>query len=88
MIFGVVYWLVDVKHQRAWTAFFEPSATNPLLVYILPYIVLSLCGIFGFYLRPEMFDAGLAGILWSLGFACVIMGIGAGLTRMGLRVKL
>ena len=88
VIFGAVYWLVDVKQQRAWTAFFEPSATNPLLVYILPYIVLSLCGIFGFYLRPEFFNAGLAGILWSLGFACVIMGIGAGLTRMGLRVKL
>jgi hypothetical protein len=88
LIFGAVYWLVDVKQQRAWTAFFEPSAINPLLVYILPYIVLSLCGILGFYLRPEFFNAGLAGILWSLFFACVIMGIGAGLTRMGLRVKL
>lgn len=88
LIFGAVYWLVDVKQQRAWTAFFEPSATNPLLVYILPYIVLSLCGIFGFYLRPDMFNAGLVGIFWSLGFACVIMGVGALLTRMGLRVKL
>ena len=88
LIFGAVYWLVDVKQKRAWTAFFEPSATNPLLVYILPYILLSLCGILGFYLRPEFFNAGLAGILWSLGFACVIMGIGAGLTRVGLRVKL
>lgn len=88
LIFGAVYWLVDVKQQRAWTTFFEPSATNPLLVYILPYILLSLCGILGFYLRPEFFNAGLAGILWSLGFACVIMGLGAGLTRMGLRVKL
>lgn len=88
LIFVAVYWLVDVKQQRAWTAFFEPSATNPLLVYILPYIVLSLCGVLGFYLRPEFFNSGLAGILWSLGFACVIMGIGAGLTRMGLRVKL
>lgn len=88
LIFGAVYWVVDVKQQRAWTVFFEPSATNPLLVYILPYIVLSLCGILGFYLRPAFFNAGLAGILWSLGFACVMMGIGALLTRLGLRVKL
>lgn len=88
LIFGAVYWLVDVKQQRAWTAFFEPSATNPLLVYILPYILLSLCGILGFYLRPAFFNAGLAGIIWSLGFACVMMGIGALLTRIGLRVKL
>ncbi|WP_323814158.1 DUF5009 domain-containing protein [Cellvibrio sp. NN19] len=88
LIFGLVYWLVDVKQQRAWTKFFEPSATNPLLVYILPYIILALCGIFGFSLRPEMFNVGVLGILWSLFFACVIMGIGALLTRIGLRVKL
>lgn len=88
VIFGVVYWLVDVKQQRAWTKFFEPSATNPLLVYILPYILLALCGIAGFHLRPDLFGSGALGIIWSLLFSCVIMLIGAGLTRMGLRVKL
>jgi heparan-alpha-glucosaminide N-acetyltransferase len=88
VIFGAVYWLVDVKQQRAWTKFFEPSATNPLLVYILPSILIALYGVMGFYPRPDFFSAGVAGIIWSLFFACVIMGIGAGLTRMGLRVKL
>lgn len=88
LIFGAVYWLVDVKQQRAWTTLFEPSAKNPLLVYILPYIVLAICGIFGIYLRPEFFSSGIAGVIWSLLFSCVIMLIGAGLTRVGLRVKL
>lgn len=88
VIFGAVYWLVDVKQERAWTKFFEPSATNPLLVYILPYILLAISGIVGFYLRPEFCSSGIAGIVWSLFFSCVIMLIGAGLTRMGLRVKL
>lgn len=88
VIFGMVFWLVDIKQRRAWTRFFEPSATNPLLVYILPYILLAICGIFGGYLRPEFFGSGVAGIIWSLLFSCVIMLIGAGLTRMGLRVKL
>jgi heparan-alpha-glucosaminide N-acetyltransferase len=88
LIFGAVYWLVDVKQQRRWTLFFEPSATNPLLVYILPSILIALYGVFGFYPRPDFFGAGLSGIIWSLAFACVIMGIGALLTRIGLRVKL
>jgi heparan-alpha-glucosaminide N-acetyltransferase len=88
VIFGVIYWLVDVKQQRRWTAFFEPSATNPLLVYILPYILLSICQLLDLNLRPEIFNAGLLGVFWSLAFACVIMLIGALLTRMGLRVKL
>jgi heparan-alpha-glucosaminide N-acetyltransferase len=88
LIFGVVYWLVDVKQQRAWTVFFEPSATNPLLVYILPYILMSLLAILGIVLRPDFFAAGIAGIVWSLMFACAIMLLGGLLTRMGLRVKL
>jgi heparan-alpha-glucosaminide N-acetyltransferase len=88
LIFGVVYWLVDVKQQRAWTVFFEPSATNPLLVYILPYILMSLLAILGIVLRPDFFAAGIAGIVWSLMFACAIMLVGGLLTRMGLRVKL
>ena len=88
VIFAAVYWLVDVKQLRTWTVFFEPSATNPLLVYILLYILLSLCGTLGFSLRPDYVAEGLAGIIWSLVFACAIMLVAGLLTRMGLRVKL
>lgn len=88
LIFGLIYWLADIKQRRAWTTLFEPAATNPLLVYILPYIVLAVSGIFGFYIRPDMFEAGVLGIIWSLFFSCAIMLIGAALTRIGLRVKL
>lgn len=87
-IFGAIYWLVDIKQRSTWASFFEPAAQNPLLVYILPYILLSLFGVFGFSLRPDIFNSGIPGIIWSLGFACTIMAMGALLTRVGLRVKL
>lgn len=88
LIFGFIYWLVDIQQKSAWCKLFEPAATNPLLVYILPYILISILGILGISLRPDIFNSGVAGILWCLVFTCVIMLIGAGLTRMGLRLKL
>lgn len=88
IIFGLIYWLVDVYQKQAWCKLFEPAAVNPLLVYILPYILLSLLALVGVRLRPEFFNTGVAGIIWSFGFAVFIMLIGAGLTRLGLRLKL
>ena len=79
---------MDVYQKQAWCKLFEPAAVNPLLVYILPYILLSLLALVGIRLRPEFFNTGVAGIIWSLGFAVFIMLIGAGLTRLGLRLKL
>lgn len=88
IIFGLIYWMVEVYKKQAWCRLFEPAAVNPLLVYILPYILLSLMALLGISLRPAFFNAGTAGIIWSFGFAIAIMLIGAGLTRLGLRLKL
>ena len=88
LIFGVIYWVVDIQQWRTWTTLFEPAAINPLLVYILPYILFALGGILGVYFRPAIFDSGALGIIWSLFFSCVIMIMGAALTRMGIRIKL
>lgn len=88
VIFALIYWITEIRQQQRWCRLFEPAAVNPLLVYILPFILLALSALTGFYLRPALFNAGTAGILWSLGFACAMLAIGALLTRAGLRVKL
>lgn len=88
VIFSLIYWVTDIRQHRNWCRLFEPAAVNPLLVYILPYILLALLALTGFTLRPDLFNSGVAGILWSLGFACAMLAIGALLTRAGLRVKL
>lgn len=88
VIFALIYWITQVRQQQRWCRLFEPAAVNPLLVYILPFILLALSALTGFYLRPALFNAGTAGILWSLGFACAMLALGALLTRAGLRVKL
>ncbi|HEY7886441.1 MAG TPA: DUF5009 domain-containing protein [Cellvibrionaceae bacterium] len=88
LIFAAVYYVVDVKKISGWCRVFEPAATNPLLIYILPSIISAFLMLIGFTLRPEFFNTGWAGILWSLLFTAVVMYLGAGLNRLGLKLKL
>ncbi len=86
-IFAFLYWLVDLKAIRAWTAFFRPSASNPLLTYIIPYIVYALMQ----YLHwsfPSIFQQGLPGLLWAAGYAVAVMALVIGLNRMNIRLQL
>lgn len=88
VLFAMVYWIVDVKQWQGWTRLFAPAATNPLLAYILPYMLAAAALIASVSIRPSFFNQGLAGIAWSLAFASMILLLTAGLTRLGLRVKL
>ena len=88
LLFILIYWLVDVKNWQSWCRLFAPAATNPLLAYILPYMLAAAAMIGGVTIRPTAFDQGLAGVLWSVCFASVIVLLTAGLTRLGLKVKL
>ncbi|MDO3382953.1 DUF5009 domain-containing protein [Gilvimarinus algae] len=88
LIFAVTYYWVDVRGHTRWCQFFAPAAANPLLVYIIPYILIAAFGLAGLSYRPQLFDAGAAGIAWSLAFSVVIMWIGALVSKMGVKLKL
>lgn len=88
LIFAVSYYVVDVKNHTRWCQFFAPAAANPLLVYIIPYILLAAVGLAGVSYRPEYFDSGVPGIIWSLVFSVVIMWVGAFVSKMGVKLKL
>ncbi|HTZ47901.1 MAG TPA: DUF5009 domain-containing protein [Verrucomicrobiae bacterium] len=34
----LLYWIIDVKNQRAWANFAKPVGENPLLAYLLAYV--------------------------------------------------
>lgn len=87
MLFAAMYWLVDLKRQRGWTAFFRPAAANPLLVYIIPFIVYALME----YLHlsfPAAFGAGWPGFLWAAAYAVIVMALAVGLNRMHIKLQL
>jgi predicted acyltransferase len=85
VIFACLYWLVDIKGVSRWANFLKPAAVNPLLTYILPFIYYYAIG-------PGFPDSGwrngLQGVLWSIIFSLIILGIAALLTRWRVRLQL
>jgi heparan-alpha-glucosaminide N-acetyltransferase len=88
VFFSLLYWLTDVKKMDRWTAFFQPAASNPLLVYILPGIIMYLQVWLGLYFIPAMFHEGVTGIAWSLCYAVLVMVLATGLNRLKIKLQL
>ncbi len=87
-IFVLLFWLIDLRGHARWFAFASPAGANPLLAYILPDIFYALVGIFAIpYFVPAL-GTGIIGIIRSLIFALVMVGITNLLTRRGIRLHL
>lgn len=86
-LFAALYWLVDLKRRSGWTALFRPAAANPLLVYLIPYIVYALMQ----YLHlafPGVLGSGLPGFFWAICYAMIVMVLAAGLNRLHIKLQL
>ncbi|CAN5268704.1 lpg1661 family Dot/Icm T4SS effector [soil metagenome] len=88
IMFAFLYWLVDLKKIKEWTAFFQPAASNPLLVYIIPSIIYALFGILGWYRIPPGWNTGLFGIIYFAFYAVAIMWLVRVLNYLNIRLKL
>ena len=88
VLFSLLYWLTDVKKIDRWTSFFQPAASNPLLVYILPGIIMYLQIWLGLHFMPAVFHEGISGIAWSLCYAVLIMFIAMGMNKLKIRLQL
>ena len=87
LLFAALYWVVDLKRYSGWTALFRPAAANPLLVYLIPYIVYALMQ----YLHlafPGVLGSGLPGFFWAIGYAMIVMALAAGLNRLHIKLQL
>jgi predicted acyltransferase len=88
VLFSVLYWVTDVLKRDKWTVFFQPAASNPLLVYILPAIIMYLQILMGWHFMPAAFHAGLLGIAWSLCYALIVMFVAMGLNKLKIKLQL
>lgn len=88
VLYSFLYWLIDINKIESWTGFFQPAASNPLLVYILPGIIMYLQIAFNLYFMPPSFHTGLLGIIWSVCFAVFVMWLAMGLNKLKIRLHL
>ncbi len=83
-LFAFLYWLIDLRGARGWTAFLRPAAANPLLIYMLPNIVAALMRCLHVTL-PDPLTEGMTGLAWAAVYAFIMLALAH---RMRLRLQL
>lgn len=87
ILFALLYWLVDIKKIQSWTAFFKPAAANPLLTYIIPFIVYAWMQ-YMHWNWPEVFRSGIPGLIYAISYAVAVMAAVIGLNRLHIKLQL
>jgi heparan-alpha-glucosaminide N-acetyltransferase len=75
---------VDVKGWQRAVAPFLPAGRQALLVYLLPDIFYA---VFGLHWLDVYFGVGAVGLVRAAGFAVLVLGVGALVTRRGVRMQ-
>jgi len=88
VIFAFLYWLMDIKKITTWAGFLKPAGSNPLLAYILPDIVYFLLAILGVTVLSDHLGEGIIGIIRSLIFSLLMVGLTGLMTRLQVRLHL
>ena len=87
LLFSLLYWMVDMRGREGWVRLVEPAAANPLVTYLLPFIVLSALTLAGLD-TPELVHAGTPGLLWAAAYACLIVWAVSLLARRGVKLRI
>ena len=65
LLLGLLIWIIDMKHKKKWSVFFESFGVNPMFIYVVAGILSILLGNFGFTYYAEWFSIkGFVYIQW------------------------
>jgi heparan-alpha-glucosaminide N-acetyltransferase len=86
-LFAALHALVDVAGHTRWMRWIEPAAANPLVTYLLPFVVVALLGWAGLELPPAL-RHGAGGLAWAALYVALVVACVALLARRGVRLRL
>jgi len=84
--FALIYFAVDLKGKGNWFKLIKPAGTSTLTCYLIPYVYYSVAT-FAFVL-PVFLKTGVIGLLKSLVYALIIIGITALLGKLKIKLKI
>ncbi|HEX5169997.1 MAG TPA: DUF5009 domain-containing protein [Cyclobacteriaceae bacterium] len=82
-----IYWIADVGGKAKWFSFVKPAGTDTLLCYLIPYFAYFTTRALGVHL-PDVVLVGGIGLLKSLLFALLCVGITGWLGKGGVKLKI
>ncbi len=86
-LFAFIYWLTDIKGQGRWFHIIKPAGTVTLTCYIIPYAWYSVLPLLNIH-YPDVLNAGIPGLLRSLVYSLIIVGIAWILMKCKIRLKI
>lgn len=86
LLLSVIFWVVDIKGKYDWFNPIKPAGTSTLTCYLIPYVYYSIAT-FAFSL-PSFIKTGMPGLLKSLVYTFIIIGITALLVKMKIKLKI
>lgn len=86
-IFGLLFWLCDAKGKTRWANVIKPAGSATLTAYVLPSVWYALMSLTGFS-YPAAISHGLPGLVRSMCFAFIIIGLTWCLGKVHIKLKL
>ena len=92
--------IIDVKHRKKWTPFFEVFGVNPLFIYVLAGVLATIIEgipignislkeyLYQSVLTPIIGDAFLSSLVYALAFIAVLWAVGFLLYKKRIYIKL
>jgi heparan-alpha-glucosaminide N-acetyltransferase len=88
LAFSVLYWICDQRRNTRWAAFVHPAGANTLLTYLLPDYFYFALGALDFTWLARHMNDGWHGVLRSVVFTLLMLGLASLLTRSRVRLQL
>lgn len=85
-IFGIVVYLVDIKHKQSWFQSIRPAGTSTLTCYLIPYLLYSIYSLIHVHF-PGFLREGAGGIIKSFATAFIVILIAGFLERRKIRLS-
>jgi heparan-alpha-glucosaminide N-acetyltransferase len=79
-LFAALHWLVDLRGRSRWVRGVAPVAANPLVAYLIPFVIEAVLGVSGVRL-PDVLDHGAPGVGFCVVFVLFVLGATALVTR-------
>lgn len=84
--YAFIYWLTDVRGKSGWFVLIKPAGTVTLTCYIIPYAWYSIQFLLGLH-YPAFLQSGVPGLIRSLVFSFLVIGVAWVLMKLHIRLK-
>ncbi len=87
LAFALLYWLIEVRQARRWTAIVEPAASSPLITYLLPFALDALMVVAGFGWNSALTE-GTGALLFAVVFSFTVVWLVSRLNAFNIKLKI